>query len=81
MLSSVLRSKRAIQMNIVIMRAFVKLREALANREDLARKLELVEATQRKHGSILVAVVREIGKLKQPPRRRKPRIGFVTDGH
>jgi hypothetical protein len=53
----------------------------LANREDLARKLELVEATQRKHGSILVAVVREIGKLKQPPRRRKPRIGFVTDGH
>ena len=81
MLSSVLRSKRAIQMNIVIMRAFVKLREALANREDLARKLALVEATQRKHGSILVAVVREIGKLKQPPRRRKPRIGFVTDGH
>jgi hypothetical protein len=79
MLSSVLRSKRAIQMNIVIMRAFVKLREALATHQDLARKLEQMEATQRKHGSILVAVVQEIKKLKQPPRRRKPRIGFVTD--
>jgi len=78
MLSSVLRSKRAIQMNIVIMRAFVKLREALATHEDLARKLEQMEATERKHGSILVAVVQEIKKLKQPPRRRKPRIGFVT---
>jgi hypothetical protein len=78
MLSSVLRSKRAIQMNIVIMRAFVKLREALAAHEDLARKLEQMEATQRKQGSILVAVIQEIKKLKQPPRRPKPRIGFVT---
>ena len=80
MLSSVLRSKRAIQMNIVIMRAFVKLREALATHEVLARKMEQMEAIQRKHGSILVAVVQEIKKLKQPPRRSKPHMGFVTDG-
>ena len=76
MLSSVLRSKRAIQMNIVIMRAFVKLREALATHEVLARKMEQMEAIQRKHGSILVAVVQEIKKLKQPPAPMQTPHGF-----
>ncbi len=43
MLSSVLRSARAIEVNVVIMRAFVRLRELLATHKDLARKLEQVE--------------------------------------
>ena len=43
MLSSVLRSSRAIQVNIAIMRAFVRLRELLATHKDLARKLEKLE--------------------------------------
>jgi hypothetical protein len=62
--SSVLNSPRAVQMNILIIRAFVKLRELLANHKDLARKIDQLEASQRKqartqaeHGSILVAVV------------------------
>src|SRR5207249_618437 len=46
MLSSVLRSARAVQMNILIMRAFVKLRELLATNKDVARKLENIERKQ-----------------------------------
>ena len=43
MLSSVLRSRRAVRVNIEIMRAFVRLRQMLATNEDLARKLDLLE--------------------------------------
>jgi hypothetical protein len=77
MLSSVLNSERAVQMNIIIMRAFVRMRELLTTHKDLAEKIEKLERTQKQHGSILVAVVQDIQKLKapppQPPRRR---IGF-----
>ena len=80
MLSSVLNSERAVQMSIVIVRAFVKLREVLATHKDLARRIEQIEAMQKRHRSIITAVVNEIGKLKQGPRVRKRRIGFLTDG-
>src|SRR5437016_180601 len=77
MLSSVLNSDRAVQMNIIIIRAFVRMRELLTTHKDLAEKIEKLERTQKQHGSILVAVVQDIQKLKtpppQPPRRR---IGF-----
>ena len=80
MLSSVLSSPRAVQMNIVIIRAFVRLRQVLASHKDLARKIEQMDATQRHHSTVLVEVVKEINRLKQPRRQpRKPRIGFVTD--
>jgi hypothetical protein len=78
MLSSVLNSERAVQMNIVIIRAFLKLREVLASHKDLADRMEELEATQKEHSSIIVAVVKEIRKLKQGPRRKQPRIGFYT---
>jgi ORF6N domain len=55
MLSSVLNSKRAIQMNIIIMRAFVRMRELLATHKDLAQKIEKLEAGQ-KHQSSVIAV-------------------------
>ena|SRR5580658_3217827 len=51
MLSSVLASKRAIQLNILIIRAFVRLREYLSTHKDLARKLEDVERSQQEHGA------------------------------
>src|SRR5258705_10439856 len=47
MLSSVLNSERAVQMNILIMRAFVKLRELLAGNKEMARKTEQMETDQR----------------------------------
>jgi hypothetical protein len=61
------------------MRAFVRLREVLATHKDLARKIEQIEATQKEHASVVVAVVKEIRQLKRAPRQRKLRIGFVTD--
>jgi hypothetical protein len=89
MLSSVLNSQRAVQMNILIIRAFVKLRELLATHKDLARRIEKLEAGQRDHAvaiglvakdvqSLAKSVKKEFKKLKAP-RRRRPRIGFVTD--
>jgi hypothetical protein len=77
MLSSVLNSERAVQMNIVIMRAFVRMRELLTTHKDLAEKIEKLERTQKQHGSILVAVVQDIQKLKTPPPQSpRCRIGF-----
>jgi len=75
MLSSVLKSKRAVQMNILIIRAFVKMRELLASHKALAERIEQLELTQKQHGSILVAVVKDIQKLTQPPVTRA--IGFL----
>ncbi|MCU1275527.1 MAG: hypothetical protein JWO48_2958 [Bryobacterales bacterium] len=57
MLSSVINSPRAVKMNIIIMRAFVRLREVLATHKDLAQKIDQLETTQKEHGSIIVAVV------------------------
>jgi hypothetical protein len=80
MLSSVLKSKRAVQMNIVIIRAFVKLREMLGAHKDLARKMEQVETRLRQHGSAIAVLVDEIKKLKQPPPAPpKRRIGFTAE--
>jgi hypothetical protein len=79
MLSSVLNSQRAVQMNILIIRAFVKLREVLASHKDLAERMEKLEATQKQHSSVITVVVDEIKKLKAaPPQPPKRRIGFKT---
>ena len=78
MLSSVLRSDRAVQVNIVIMRAFVKLREILATHKDLARKLEDLERKYQTHDTQIKAVFDAIRKLLAPPKRRRRRIGFTV---
>lgn len=73
MLSSVLRSKRAVQVNIAIMRAFVKLRELLATHKDLARKLEALE---RKYDAQFKVVFDAIRQLMAPSAAKRRRIGF-----
>jgi hypothetical protein len=73
MLSSVLRSKRAIDVNIQIMRAFVKLRQLLATHASLARKLEQLES---KYDGQFKVVFEAIRELMTPPRTRSKRIGF-----
>ncbi len=79
MLSSVLNSQRAVQMNILIIRAFIKLRDMLATHKDLAARMEKLEATQKQHTSVITVVVDEIKKLKAaPPAPPKRRIGFTT---
>jgi hypothetical protein len=79
MLSSVLNSERAVQMNIVVMRAFVKLRELLVTNKELAFRIDQIEATQRQHSSVIDIVLDEISALKQPPPDPpKHPIGFAS---
>ena len=74
MLSSVLKSPRAIQVNIQIMRAFVRLRELLATHAELLRK---IEAMERKYDGQFVAVFEAIRELMSPrASRRRRQIGF-----
>jgi phage regulator Rha-like protein len=80
MLSSVLSSERAVQMNILIVRAFVKMRELLANHKDLAARVEKLESAQEKHGSIIAVLAEEIDEMKRLPEPRPSRIGFKTGG-
>jgi hypothetical protein len=78
MLSSVLNTERAVQMNIVIMRAFVKLREMLAANKDLAHRIDQIEATQKDHASMISLVMDEINSLKEVPESPKRPIGFAV---
>jgi len=73
MLSSVLRSDQAVQVNIEIMRAFVRLREILSTHHDLAKKLENLE---RKYDSQFKAVFDAIRQLMALPVPKKKPIGF-----
>ena len=76
MLSSVLHSKRAVQVNIEIMRTFVQLRQILATHTDLARKLTALE---KKYDMQFKAVFDAIRELMAPPRpKKKHPIGFVS---
>ena len=81
MLSSVLHSGRAIEVNIAIMRAFVRLREILATHKELARKLEEIERKLGEHDEKFQIVFEALRKLMtpQPPAEPKRRIGFARD--
>lgn len=77
MLSSVLNSERAIQVNILIMRAFTKLRELLLTHKDLAIKLKRLEKKYAEHDEKIQAIFQVIKQLlKPPPEEPKRKIGF-----
>lgn len=77
MLSSVLRSKRAIQVNITIMRAFVQFRQILSTHKELAHKLEQLERKTEKHDIEIQAIFEAIRQLMKPPKAvPKRKIGF-----
>jgi len=75
MLSSVLRSKRAAQVNIEIMRTFVRLRVMIASHKDLERKLEALE---KRYDSQFKVVFDAIRQLMTPPEPKKRKIGFIV---
>ncbi|MFA5145960.1 MAG: ORF6N domain-containing protein [Candidatus Omnitrophota bacterium] len=80
MLSSVLNSERAVQVNIVIMRAFVKLREILATHKELAAKLRELEHKVSKHDTDILTIFEAIRQLMTPtPEPPKRRIGFHAE--
>lgn len=76
MLSSVLRSQRAVQVNIAIMRAFVKLSQTLAINHELARQFAELERRVGRHDGQLNAIMRTIRKLMTPRKQRRREIGF-----
>ena len=76
MLSSVLNSKRAIQVNISIMRTFTMLREMLSTHKDLKRKIETME---KKYDNQFKIVFDTIKQMLEPQAKSKKRIGFLAD--
>jgi hypothetical protein len=76
MLSSVLRSARAVQVNIQIMRAFVQMRRVLIEHKELATKLNALE---RKYDENFRVVFDAIRQLMTPPAEKKRKIGFIRD--
>ena len=78
MLSGVLNSKRAVQVNVAIMRAFVKLRRVLATHKELAGKLAELEWKLEGHDQKIQSLFEAIRQLMAPPRRPRRRIGFHT---
>jgi hypothetical protein len=78
MLSSVLRSERAVSVNISIMRAFVRLREMLASNAELSRRLDELERKYDSQFRVVFDAIRELMKPEPTPPRR--RIGFHAAG-
>jgi hypothetical protein len=76
MLSSVLNSERAVQVNIAIMRAFVKLREVLETNRELASKFAELETRVGRHDEELNAIMQAIHKLMTPRKPQRREIGF-----
>jgi len=77
MLSSVLRSTRAVTVNIEIMRAFVRLRRMLASHADLARQLAALENKYDAQFRVVFDAIRQL--MAPPPEPPKKRIGFKTE--
>jgi len=76
MLSSVLKSQRAIQVNIEIMRAFVRMRRMIASHEELARRLDELEARYDARFRFIFDALR---KMMQPPATKHRRVGFQVE--
>ncbi len=80
MLSSVLNSERAIQVNILIMRAFTKLREILLTHKELAVKIDALEKKYAEHDETIKGIFEAIKQLLEPPPEKEKRIiGFKAE--
>jgi len=76
MLSSILKSRRAIQVNILIMQTFVRLRELSASHKRLLRKIDEMEV---KYDSQFKIVFDALRKIIEPPQKARKSIGFRVD--
>lgn len=83
MAATILNSPRAVEMSLYVVRAFVKLRGILASTEELARKLDQLEARIEKklvtHDEAIAAMLSAIRQLMQPPAPKRRGIGFTAD--
>lgn len=79
MLSSVLNSKRAIAVNILIIKTFVHLRNIVSTHKELADRIALLEDKVGQHDEVIVEIIREIKRIVEIEERPKPGIGFLKD--
>ena len=81
MVASVLNTKRAIQVSVFVVRAFVKLREMLSTDKELAHKLAMLERKLQNHDESIRSLVVAIRQLMAPPEPEPPkkRIGFLVE--
>lgn len=81
MAASVLNTKRAVEISVFVVRAFVKLREMIANHKELSYKFAELERKLPHHDEAIQSLVDAIRKLMTSPAEPpKPKIGFITDG-
>lgn len=78
MLSSVLNSDRAIEVNIAIMRAFVQLRKMIDSHAELSRKLSDLERKMGDHDEQIQTIFEAIRQLMAPPDTKKKKIGYTV---
>jgi ORF6N domain len=79
MLSSVLRSARAIAVNVQIMRAFVRMRELLVSNRELAEKLDQLERKLQSHDETIIGILKAIRELMRQPHPKNRPIGFTAN--
>jgi hypothetical protein len=79
MAASVLSSPRAVEMSVYVVRAFVKLREALVSNRELAQKLAQLERKLQSHDQAILGILRTIRELMNPPLPKRRGIGFRAD--
>ena len=78
MLSTILKSKRAILVNIAIMRAFVRLRQVLAANRELSERLDAVEKKYDRQFKAVFDILKQL--MEPPPEAAKRPIGFIASG-
>ena len=79
MLSSVLKSDRAIEVNILIVRAFVRLREIISTHKKVEEKLKEIDNNLKDHDEKILQIIQVINQLINPPEPAKKKIGFTID--
>jgi hypothetical protein len=77
--ANVLNSPLAVEMGIYVVRAFVKLRDALASNKELAQKLDQLERKLETHDQAIVGIINTIRELMSPPDPKRRPIGFTAD--
>lgn len=78
MLASVLSTRRAIEVSVLVVRAFVSMRRALAGHAELARKLAELEAKLGSHDTQIAALLEAIKRLMAPPAPPRRKVGFMV---
>ena len=79
MASAVLSTRRAVEVSVYVVRAFVQLREAIVAYRESGRRLDVLEHKVGAQDGVIVGIVRALRELTQPPPQKHRRIGFVQD--